>query len=82
MSGVSHISVAVNKLDTVEWAEARFEQIKASLVPFLKTVGYRSSDVTYVPCSGLTGENLTAPPTQRQLTDWYTGPSILLAIGS
>lgn len=80
--GVSQIAVAVNKLDTVQWAESRYNDIKSSLTTFLKTVGYRSSDVQYVPCSGLTGENLVEVPKEAALTSWYRGPTILQAIDS
>lgn len=48
---------------------------------FLKQAGFRDSDVTFVPCSGLTGENLTAPPTEKALSDWYKGPCLIDVIG-
>ena len=57
-SGVSQLVVAVNKLDTVDWSESRFTEIVAKLKVFLRTVGFKESDVTYVPCSGYTGDNL------------------------
>ena len=41
----------------------------------------QDSDVNYVPCSGLRGENLVKPPTVRGLTDWYNGPTLLERIG-
>lgn len=56
--GVSQIAVAVNKLDTVNWAKDRFDDIVSKLKPFLKQVGFKEADVTFVPCSGFTGDNL------------------------
>ena len=35
----------------------------------------------YVPCSGLTGENLTGPCNEPLLRGWYNGPSLLERIG-
>merc|ERR1712051_133892 len=68
--GVSQLIVAVNKLDTVEWCQERFNFIVEKLKQFLKSsVGFRDSDVSYIPVSGLTGENLTK--TTGALT-WYT----------
>ena len=56
--GVSQIAVAVNKLDTVNWSRTRFDEIVAKLSTFLRQVGFKEADVTYVPVSGFTGENL------------------------
>lgn len=81
ISGVSQIVVAVNKMDNVNWAQERFLEIKSKLTAFLRTVGYKESDATFVPCSGLTGENLTAPAESPELKKWYQGPTIVDVIG-
>ncbi|KAF2369058.1 Translation elongation factor EFTu/EF1A C-terminal [Trinorchestia longiramus] len=78
--GVSQLTVAVNKLDNVQWSKERFDEICSSLTSFFKTVGFKNSDVIYVPCSGLSGENLVKPPTEPELKAWYSGPTILTAI--
>jgi len=78
--GVPELIVAVNKLDTVGWAQERYKEISERLGQFLKSLGYRPTDVTYVPCSGLSGENLTAPPKEAQLSQWFQGPTIIQAI--
>jgi len=79
--GVSQLVVAVNKLDTVEWSEERFEAIQAKLRPFLtRQAGFRESDLTFLPCSGLTGENLTTSSSEEALAGWYRGPSLVEAI--
>ncbi|XP_052124286.1 protein HBS1 [Frankliniella occidentalis] len=78
--GVSQLGVVVNKLDTVGWSQERFEEITAKLSAFLRQAGFKESDVTYVPCSGLTGENMVVKPTAAELTSWYTGPCLLEVI--
>ncbi|EDV23377.1 uncharacterized protein TRIADDRAFT_64067 [Trichoplax adhaerens] len=75
--GVAQLLVAVNKLDTVNWSQSRYDTIIRKLKPFLKQSGYKESDVRYVPCSGLTGENLVKPSDTQALTTWYKGPSLL-----
>ena len=42
----------------------------------------QESDVSYIPCSGLTGENLVTKSTVPELTVWYTGPTVLTIIGN
>ena len=37
--------------------------------------------MSYIPCSGLTGENLVKKSTVPELTVWYTGPTLLATIG-
>uniref|UniRef100_A0A182JG83 Uncharacterized protein n=1 Tax=Anopheles atroparvus TaxID=41427 RepID=A0A182JG83_ANOAO len=78
--GVSQLGVVVNKLDTVGWSKDRFDEIVNKLKVFLKQAGFRDSDVIYVPCSGLTGENLVKDPTDLGLIQWYNGPTLLKVI--
>ena len=42
---------------------------------------FQDSDVVYVPCSGLTGENLTKCCNEPLLRKWYNGPTLLDRIG-
>ncbi|XP_002120940.2 HBS1-like protein isoform X1 [Ciona intestinalis] len=75
--GVSQLAVAVNKLDTLNWCQKRFNEIVEKMKQFLKQAGFKDSDVTYVPVSGLLGENLISKATDPQLTSWYNGPSLI-----
>jgi len=79
--GVSQLCVAINKLDTVEWDQNRFSAIRDKLKIFLtKQAGFKESDISFIPCSGLTGENLSKAPTEDKLKDWYTGLSLAGAV--
>jgi len=79
--GVGQLTVAVNKLDTVEWDQGRFLAIKEKLRLFLtKQAGFKEDDLTFVPCSGLTGENLTLPPRTDLLSSWYKGVTLMHSI--
>jgi elongation factor 1 alpha-like protein len=79
--GISQLVIAVNKLDTVNWDKTRFADIKQKLSAFLtKQAGFREKDLNYVPCSGLTGENLSVESTTPELISWYKGPSLIKAI--
>ncbi|XP_045465196.1 HBS1-like protein isoform X1 [Harmonia axyridis] len=78
--GVTQLAVAINKLDTVSWSQQRFDEIIDKMKSFLKQAGFKDSDITYVPCSGLTGQNLVKKPTEDNLLIWYNGPSLLEVI--
>ncbi|CAF4991604.1 unnamed protein product [Rotaria sp. Silwood1] len=74
--GVSQLICAVNKMDTIEWSQERFEEIVKKLSSFLKSSGYKESDVTYVPVSGWTGDNLITP--NNPPLSWYQNNDNLL----
>ncbi|XP_067142522.1 HBS1-like protein isoform X1 [Centruroides vittatus] len=78
--GVSQLAIAVNKLDNVDWSKDRYNEIVCKLGVFLKQAGFRENDVTFVPCSGLTGENLTESAQNSLLTSWYKGPCLVEVI--
>ena len=48
-------------MDDIGWSQERFEEIVKVLSAFLKSSGYKESDITFVPVSGLKGENLITP---------------------
>ena len=79
--GISQLGVVVNKLDNCDWSQDRYNDITSKLSAFLKQVGFKEQDVTYVPCSGLTGENLHQRSKLEALCSWYSGPSLVEIIG-
>jgi len=79
--GVGQLVVAVNKLDTVDWSKDRFDSISGKMRLFLtKQAGFKESDLTFLPCSGLTGENLVTAPSVSSLSSWYSGPTLVQTI--
>ncbi|KAJ6627594.1 Protein HBS1 [Pseudolycoriella hygida] len=78
--GISQLGVVVNKLDTVNWSKERFDEIVSKLKVFLRQAGFKEADINYIPCSGLTGENLVKPSTDAELISWYNGPTLIQVI--
>ncbi|CAK9797251.1 HBS1-like protein [Anthophora quadrimaculata] len=76
--GVLQLAVVINKLDTVDWSKERFDEIVSKMRLFLKQAGFKDN-VTFVPCSGLSGENIVAKP-KEPLSNWYTGPTLVNVI--
>jgi len=77
--GVKHIILAINKLDLVGWSKDRYLEIENTVVEYLCTLGYKRSQITAVPVSGLKGENLTESKS-IDLKHWYKGPTLTGAI--
>lgn len=76
--GVQKLCVAVNKLDKENWSEARFHEIKNQLEAFLVSdeVGFLAENITFVPISGLTGNNVVKVEKIPEF-EWYEGPTLL-----
>ncbi|KAI5852856.1 P-loop containing nucleoside triphosphate hydrolase protein [Morchella snyderi] len=74
--GVQRIIVAVNKLDSVEWSHERFEEIEQQMTQFLTQARFASKNISFIPCSGLTGGNVVKKP-KPGLIPWYFGPTLV-----
>jgi elongation factor 1 alpha-like protein len=80
--GVTQLVVAINKMDAVQWSQLRFDQIQQQLLPYLtKEVGFHRDRVSFIPCSGLSGGNLTVK-LQDAPTKWYTGLTLCQQLGT
>jgi sulfate adenylyltransferase large subunit len=65
---VPHITVAVNKMDLVDWSQERFDEIAHDL----ESLGL--ADLHVIPISALTGDNVVEA---GENLPWYDGPSLL-----
>jgi elongation factor 1 alpha-like protein len=74
--GVQKIVVAVNKMDTVQWDRERFEEIEQQISAFLTTAGFQDSNISFVPCSGVLGDNISRR-TNDPHASWYTGRTLI-----
>jgi elongation factor 1-alpha len=73
--------VLVNKMDdkSVNWSEARFNEIKNEVSNFLKKIGYKPEEIPFVPISGWLGDNMLE---KSPNLPWYKGPTLLEALDS
>jgi sulfate adenylyltransferase large subunit len=72
MLGVRNIVLAVNKMDLVDFSEARFNEIVAEYRAATATLGF--TQIVAFPLSAREGDNIT---TVSARTPWYQGPSLL-----
>jgi small GTP-binding protein len=82
--GVSKLIVIINKMDeeTVKWSKERYDNIKRDLSVYLKLCGYNlEKHVTWIPMSGLTGDNMISPVDKHKCS-WYDGPTLLELLDS
>ena len=59
--GVKQLIVAINKMDTTKWSEARYQEIIKETSGFIKKVGFNPKHVPFVPISGTPLEDHATP---------------------
>ncbi|MHA3052669.1 sulfate adenylyltransferase subunit CysN [Acinetobacter sp. ANC 4640] len=73
--GIKNIIVAINKMDLVEFSEARFNEIQADYANFVNQLGDRKpSNIIFTPISALNGDNVV---NKSANTPWYTGETLM-----
>ncbi|MFM7259307.1 MAG: sulfate adenylyltransferase subunit CysN, partial [bacterium] len=70
--GIREIVVAVNKMDLVGNAQARFDEIVADYTAFAAKLPARK--MRFIPMSALNGDNVVH---RSSLMPWYQGPTLL-----
>ncbi|XP_008197362.1 eukaryotic peptide chain release factor GTP-binding subunit ERF3A isoform X1 [Tribolium castaneum] len=78
-AGVKYLVVLVNKMDdpTVNWDEARYNECRDKILPYLKKLGFNyNKDLFFLPCSGQTGQGLK-DQVDESICPWYRGPAFI-----
>jgi len=75
--GVKQMIVALNKMDSCQYSESRYNDIKEEVGSYLKKVGYKPAKINFVPISGWVGDNMIDKSTNMP---WYKGPFLLEAL--
>ena len=73
-SGVKNIVIAINKMDDVNYDEAKYNKAKEDVGKLLSGVGIKPEDTTFIACAGLKGDNIVK---KSDKMPWYKGPTIL-----
>jgi len=68
--GVEQILVGINKMDSCNWDEGRFNEIKEEFVKMLQLIGFKPKKVPFIPYSGFNGDNLVE---KSDKAPWYKG---------
>ncbi len=70
--GIRHFVLAVNKMDLVDYSQARFDEIVADYATFATSIGVEG--FTAIPISGFKGDNVTD---RSANTPWYSGSALI-----
>ncbi len=70
--GIKNVVLAVNKMDLIDYDQAKYDAIVADYTAFAVEIGL--SGFTAMPISGFKGDNITALSSN---TPWYTGKPLI-----
>ncbi|MGP8121418.1 MAG: adenylyl-sulfate kinase [Xanthobacteraceae bacterium] len=73
--GVRQVAVVINKMDRVDFAKARFDEISADITSYLAEIGVKPTAV--VPISARDGDGVAA---RTPAIAWYSGPTVVDAL--
>ncbi|HWV68325.1 sulfate adenylyltransferase subunit 1 [Chitinophaga sp.] len=71
---IPYLVVCVNKMDLVDYSEARFNQIVEDFQQMLNNAGFKGQEVKFIPISSLYGENVAS---RTGAINWYNGSTLL-----
>ncbi|MCK7556854.1 GTP-binding protein [Chitinophaga sedimenti] len=71
---IKHLVVCVNKMDLVDYAQERFDEIVEDFKQLTAQAAFKEQEVKFIPASSLYGENVV---TRSEKISWYDGPTLL-----
>ena len=69
---IPHLLVCINKMDLVQYDEAKFQEIMEQYKDFAAKLDIQDFD--FIPISALKGDNVVS---RSKFMDWYNGPTLL-----
>jgi sulfate adenylyltransferase subunit 1 len=75
MLGLKQIIVLLNKIDLVNFSQAKFQELRAEITDFLGRLNVRPTFI--LPISAIHGDNVATP---SEKISWFDGPTVLQAL--
>ncbi|MEM7821621.1 MAG: translation elongation factor EF-1 subunit alpha [Candidatus Aenigmatarchaeota archaeon] len=75
--GIPQMIVVLNKMDTVNYDEKRFNEVKEDVIKLLKSIGYKTENIPFIPISAYMGDNVVKKSANMP---WYKGLTLVEAL--
>ncbi len=72
--GITQLVVVLNKMDTANYDQNRFNEVKDEVTKLLKGIGYKVEEIPVIPISAYNGDNVTK---KSDKMPWYTGATLV-----
>lgn len=70
--GIRHVTIAINKMDLVDWSEERYDEIVSEYKNFASRLNI--PEITFIPISALHGDNVVE---RSERMPWYQSSTLL-----
>jgi len=77
--GINQLIVVLNKMDVASYNEPRYNQVKEEIVKLLKTIGYKTEEIPFIPVSAFVGDNVAKKSSNMP---WYKGQTLIETLDS
>jgi len=75
--GINQVVVAINKMDTTNYDENRYNEVVADVKKLLQSIGYKVEEIPFVAVSAYMGDNVVK---KSDKMPWYKGPILIDAL--
>ncbi|MBU0762635.1 MAG: GTP-binding protein, partial [Candidatus Altiarchaeota archaeon] len=72
--GLNQMIVCINKMDSVGYDEAAYNKTKEQMVNLLKSIGYKTDQIPFIPTSAFNGDNIK---NKSDKTPYYKGDTLI-----
>ncbi len=72
--GIRQLIIAINKMDLVDYAEDKFNEVKEEISTLIAGIGFKPSEIPFIPVSAFEGDNILEPSSN---TAWYKGKALI-----
>jgi len=72
--GVGQMAVLINKMDTINYEEAKYNKVKEDVSLILKQAGFKTETMNFIPASAYNGDNIVKRSDKMK---WYKGPTLI-----
>jgi elongation factor 1-alpha len=72
--GVGQVIIVLNKMDTTNYDEKRFNEVKDEVIKLFKGIGYKVDEIPMIPVSAFVGDNVAK---KSDKMPWYKGATLI-----
>lgn len=58
-------------MENIDFGQERYEEVTGLIRPYLTSIGFKDTDIYFLPISAIQNENVMSKTTHAKLSGWY-----------